>query len=160
MVAHHPVIWLGACRLLTALALSALLLQGCGYSDSRRRAEQLADKYFLAMQAGDVNGALGAYAPAFFEHTQRETWSSELRSIQSQLGPVQSYQLASWNVSSRVGTGAGSYVLLVYAVTYKRGHREERLLMFSPPDGEFAIIRHDLQLPDFPTMESSAASST
>lgn len=147
-------------RLLPALAVCAQLLYGCGFSDDRGRAEQHADEYFLAMRAGDVNGALSTYAPAFFQQTRRDTWSSQLRSIQSRFGPVESYERLSWNVSSRVGTGAGTYVTLVYAVTYQRGRGVERLLLFSPPDGRFGIIGHDLQFPDDPPLEAADAAST
>lgn len=148
------------CTLLVALILSTLTVQGCGFSDSRERAERHADKYFLAMRAGDVSGALSAYAPAFFAQTPRETWSSQLRTVQSRLGPVASYELVSWNVNSHVGTGAGTYVTLVYAVSYRDGRSKEQLVLFSPPDGDFAILGHHLQLPDFPPLEPTDAAST
>ena len=60
-------------------------------------------------------------------------------------GGVRSYRLTSWRYSQRVGTNAGSYVALRYAVSYQRREAVEVFTVFSTEREPFRIVGHALE---------------
>jgi len=143
---------------ITLIVLSALQ-SGCGFTDSRDKAQVRAEEYFATLQAGHIDGALDLYGPAFFEVTARDKWDSQLRNLQSRAGKVQHYELLGWNVNTRAGTNAGTTVTLNYDVTYEHGRTQEQLVLNAKPKGDYAIVGHQFLYVHAPLLPQNATTT-
>jgi hypothetical protein len=126
-------------------ALIVVLVQGCGASEARDRAQEAVDAYFRSIAAGSIDTALDAYAPEFYRVMPRDRWRAELVELTARTGPVQSYELASWNVTNRVGTNAGTYATLIYSVVYQRATVQETFVVQAPMDDMPLIVGHSIE---------------
>jgi hypothetical protein len=118
------------------------LCAGCGFTEDRKEAEQLAEQYFAKAMADDIDGVLGLYSPRFFAATSRDHWRQFLDEQRSRCGTPQSHRLVSWNVFSSFGSNAGVRTTLVYDVNYSSCRFAETLTIFKPSGGEIQIQGH------------------
>lgn len=115
---------------------------GCGFTEDRQEAEQLAEQYFAKAKAEDLDGMLSLYSPRFFEATSRDQWRQFLEEQRSRCGTPQSHTLINWNVFSSFGSNAGVRTTLVYDVKYSNCRVAEKLTIFKPSGGEIQIQGH------------------
>lgn len=142
-------------------ALIVVLLQGCGAPEARDRAQEAVDAYFRDIAAGSVDAALDAYAPEFYRAMPRDQWRAELVKLTARTGPVQSYELAGWNVTNRVGTNAGTHATLVYSVVYQRATVQETFVVEAPKDARPLIVGHSIEFPGgWPVADPHASAET
>jgi hypothetical protein len=132
--------------LILSLALAMAAASACGSYASRNDAEAFAERYFAALQGGDVSGALALYSPKFFEGTPRGEWLATLQGVRERCGMPTSHSLENWVVTNRIGTDSGSSATLVYDVKYASCRLSETLVVFKPEGGEDKILRHILKL--------------
>jgi hypothetical protein len=117
---------------------------GCSFSDNRKEAEQLAEKYFSAMQAGEIEGVLPLYSARFYAATSRADWLAFLQNQRARCGPPKTHSLVTWNVLNMFGTNAGSTTTLVYDVQYSSCRVSEKMTIFKPSGGKIQIQGHFL----------------
>lgn len=117
----------------------------CGFSEGKKEAEALAERYFLRVQNGDIEGALLLYSPRFYQVTSRVDWRKFLEAQRDRCGTPKTHKLVSWNVFSSIGTNAGVRTILVYDVQYTRCQMSEKITTFKPDDGETQIQGHFLR---------------
>jgi hypothetical protein len=115
---------------------------GCGFTEGRKEAEQLAEQYFVKARADDLDGMMSLYSPRFFAVTSRDHWREILEEQRSRCGTPQSHALISWKVLSSVGSNAGVRTTLVYDVKYSSCQVAETLIIFKPSGGENQIQGH------------------
>jgi hypothetical protein len=124
------------------VALSAAL--GCSFSQDKKQAQQLAERYFATLQAGDVEGVLSLYSARFYEVTSRAKWRAFLENQRLRCGAPKSHSLVTWNVFSAFGTNAGTTTTLVYDVQYSSCRVSEKMTLFKPSGGNVQIQGHFL----------------
>jgi hypothetical protein len=117
---------------------------GCGFTEDRREAEQLAEQYFAKAKAEDLDGVLALYSPRFFAATSRDRWRQVLEEQRSRCGTPQSHTLINWHVFSSFGSNAGVRTTLVYEVNYSSCRVAETLTIFKPSGSEIQIEGHFL----------------
>jgi hypothetical protein len=117
---------------------------GCSFSEDRKEAEQLAERYFTKMQGGDIEGALSLYSARFYEVTSRAEWLAFLENQRARCGKPETHPLVSWNVVSSFGTNAGTTATLVYEVRYTNCRVSEKMIIFKPSGGKIQIQGHFL----------------
>lgn len=128
----------------SVLALAALA-GGCGLSRDRAEAQRVADAYFEAVRAGDLERATRLFSPDFFRQTPRERWLTGMGNLRGKLADLQGHELVNRNIRKRVGTGGGTYCQLQYQVTYSRHPAQETLLLVRPTGGQsFRITGHHI----------------
>lgn len=126
------------------IAAAASAAIGCGFSEERKQAEELAEQYFAKMQAGDVEGVLSLYSTRFFEVTSRADWLVFLEEQRARCGTPKTHSLINWNVLSTFGTNAGTRTTLVYDVQYSSCRVSEKMTIFKPSGGKIQIQVHFL----------------
>jgi hypothetical protein len=124
------------------VALSAAI--GCGFSEDRRQAEQLAEQYFARIRGGDIAGVLSLYSARFFEVTPRASWLAFLEKQKTECGIPNRHSLLTWNVVNAFGTNAGTTTTLVYDVQYSNCRVSEKVIVFKPSGGQMQIQGHYL----------------
>lgn len=133
---------------------------GCSFSENRKEAEQLADRYFSMMQGSDVEAVLALYSPRFYAVTPRADWLSFLKNQRARCGVPKSHSLVTWNVFSSMGADAGVRATLVYDVHYSNCQVSEKITTFKSSDGKIQILGHflapKLDVPD----DKTAAQAT
>ena len=117
---------------------------GCSFSDNRKEAEQLAEKYFSTMQGEDLEGVLRLYSARFYLVTPRADWLAFLQNQRSRCGTPKSHTLVTWNVLNSFGTNAGTTTTLVYDVQYASCRVSEKMTIFKPSGGKIQIQGHFL----------------
>jgi hypothetical protein len=117
---------------------------GCSFSQDRKEAERLAERYFTKMQGGDIEGALALYSARFYEVTSRAQWLAFLENQRARCGKPETHSLVSWNVVSSFGTNAGTTTTLVYEVQYTDCRVSEKMTVFKPSGGKIQIQGHFL----------------
>jgi hypothetical protein len=117
---------------------------GCSFSDSRKEAEQLAEKYFSTMQGEDIEGVLPLYSARFYVVTSRAEWLAFLQNQRARCGTPKSHSLVTWNVLNSFGTNAGTTTTLVYDVQYANCRVSEKMTIFKPAGGKIQIQGHFL----------------
>jgi hypothetical protein len=115
---------------------------GCSFSDNRKEAEQLAEKYFSTMQGEDLEGVLRLYSARFYLVTPRADWLAFLQNQRSRCGTPKSHTLVTWNVLNSFGTNAGTTTTLVYDVQYASCRVSEKMTIFKPSGGKIQIQGH------------------
>jgi hypothetical protein len=150
-----------AIRAAAAVIILAMLslAAACGFAEGKKEAEQLADQYFLKMQAGDVEGALTFYSPRFYKATSRTEWLAFLQDQRTRCGAPKSHSLTTWNVFSSIGSSAGTRTTLVYDVQYTSCRMSEKITVFKPDDGKTQIDGHFLK-PEAGKQEGKGDSET
>jgi hypothetical protein len=121
---------------------SFVLCAGCGFSEDRKEAEQLAEQYFAKAKAEDLDGVLALYSPRFFAATSRDHWRQFLGEQRLHCGTPQSHELIKWTVFSSFGSNAGVRTTLIYDVKYSSCRFAETLTLFKPSGGEIQIQGH------------------
>jgi hypothetical protein len=124
------------------LTVSFALCAGCGFSEDRKEAEQLAEQYFAKAMAEDLDGILSLYSPRFFAVTSRDHWRQFLEEQRLRCGTPQSHELINWTVFSSFGSNAGVRTTLVYDVHYSSCRFAETLTIFKPSGGVIQIQGH------------------
>ena len=124
------------------MALCAAI--GCSFSDNRKEAEQLAEKYFSTMQGEDLEGVLRLYSARFYLVTPRADWLAFLQNQRSRCGTPKSHTLVTWNVLNSFGTNSGTTTTLVYDVQYASCRVSEKMTIFKPSGGKIQIQGHFL----------------
>jgi hypothetical protein len=117
---------------------------GCSFSDNRKEAEQLAEKYFSTMQGEDIEGVLPLYSARFYAATSRTDWLAFLQSQRARCGTPKTHSLVTWNVLNMFGTNAGTTTTLVYDVQYSSCRVSEKMTIFKPSGGKIQIQGHFL----------------
>jgi len=134
----------GAPAFTLAVTLAALLT-GCGFTEEKNRATALLERYFTAASTSDAAGLLAFYSEEFFAATSRGEFTRLLENIGARCGQRRTHRLANWNVTTRVGSHAGSTTVLTYDVEYARCQVTETITVFRPPDAEPKILGHHFQ---------------
>ena len=125
------------------VALSAAL--GCSFSQDKKEAQQLAERYFATIQAGDVEGVLSLYSARFYEVTSRAQWRVFLENQRLRCGVApKRHSLVTWHVFNAFGTNAGTTTTLVYDVQYSSCRVSEKMTLFKPSGGNVQIQGHFL----------------
>ncbi len=129
-----------------ALVMAAVVVSGCGVSEEKRQAEEVASGCFECVKQKDFEGAAAYYSPKFYQATSREKWVEMLGNINGKLGDLREYKLVGWNFKKFAGVvGSGSYWQLQYQTTYTKHPAQETLVIFRPfGGGEFKIISHNI----------------
>ena len=117
---------------------------GCSFSDNRKEAEQLAEKYFSTIQGEDLEGVLRLYSARFYLVTPRADWLAFLQNQRSRCGTPKSHTLVTWNVLNSFGTNSGTTTTLVYDVQYASCRVSEKMTIFKPSGGKIQIQGHFL----------------
>ena len=117
---------------------------GCGFSEDKREAEQLAERYFATMRGGDVEAVLALYSAGFYKATSRADWLAILESQRARCGTPKTHALVSWNVFSSFGANSGVRTTLVYDVRYSSCRMSEKMIIFKPSGGNIQIQGHSL----------------
>lgn len=121
------------------------LVAGCGFTEGKEEAEQLAGRLFDSVRSHDFDTAMTYYSEAFFNQTSQDEWTTVLNSLNQKLGDLQSYELNGWNVKKQVHTsGSGTFVSLQYHVTYARYPATEVLVLFKPVGGDYKVLSHNI----------------
>jgi len=104
-----------------ALALVALLLAGCGAEERQARARIVAEGYFQAVKAKDLDGAIAVFAKRYLETRSPEGLKQDLQIITARLGELRSYRLTAtrWRTDF-IPPDSGTHVTLEYEVQYAR----------------------------------------
>jgi hypothetical protein len=126
--------------ILVAVTVSATA--ACGLTEGRQEAEAVADRYFAAIGAGDITGALSLYSERFYKVTPREKWLEWLNDVRARCGAPKSHSQTNWKVMSSVGSNGGTRVTLVYDVRYASCSVSETMMIFKPRGGEMQIEGH------------------
>jgi hypothetical protein len=117
---------------------------GCSFSDNRKEAEQLAEKYFSTMQGENIEGVLPLYSTRFYAATSRADWLAFLQNQRDRCGTPKTHSLVTWNVLNMFGTNAGTTTTLVYDVQYSSCRVSEKMTIFKPSGGKIQIQGHFL----------------
>jgi hypothetical protein len=134
-------------------------MASCGLSKGRQEAESVAERYFTAMDAGDIPGALSLYSARFYQVTSRAEWLQWLSDLRARCGPPRSHSLSSWKVMSTIGTNGGMRATLVYDVQYSSCRMSESFTIFKPTGGKTQVDAH-LQKTDSPNPEGKDRTAT
>jgi hypothetical protein len=126
------------------LALLLLQLTACGFSGERQAAERVAQRYFTAFAAHDVEAALALYSPVFFQKTPQDQWRRTLEQVWTQFGPITGHVLLQSGMSRSLGNGASTRVELVFSVQHEHGETTERLVLAATAGGALQIIEHSI----------------
>ncbi len=129
-----------------ALAIACCIcgwLTGCGFKKSLTDADKFMDGHFKAVRAKDFETVLGEYSSDFYAKTPRLKWSTMLSGVYEKLGDLQSYKVVKFNVLNRLGSRAGTCVVLIYRVTYSKSEAQEDFTLFrAENETEFKISGH------------------
>jgi len=137
-------------RWLAVVLWVALVAAGCGWKKAQVEAETAVARHFDAVAHHSSALVLDGYDATFFSVTPRDQWGKRLRTIEAKLGDFQSFKVVNWNVQSKVGTDAGTYVMLTCQVSYSKYPAEERMLMFRRSDDDaFKIVKHGINSEGF-----------
>ncbi len=128
---------------------SALLLvvglAACSPSSISPEMQAHAEKYFTAVQAGDVEAVLVLYDPDFYAATPRAEWARLLTRISEKLGKMQFHKLLGWRAHTQIGTGSGRFLELTYEVMYEKYPAQELIVVRRGlTGGAPAIIAHNI----------------
>ncbi len=127
------------------LTLLLILVFGCGFTEDKNVAENLANDLFDSISVQDFDRTMHFYSSRFFEHTSQDEWLAILHNLNMKLGDLESYELVSWNIKKQAHTsGTGTYVLLQYNVNYSKYPSVETLTLFRPIGGELKILGHNI----------------
>lgn len=147
---------------LAALGLLVLFISGlggCGLAsgvgDAQKRAEAFLDDRIANGGTGDD----AYYGEAFWKATDREKWAKLQAFIERSLGKVERYSLKTWNVQTKAMTGqlSGTFVTLVYTITYEKGTGEEVLTLHKGIGGDtFHLLGHRFNSEIFKNLMESA----
>jgi hypothetical protein len=122
-----------------------LVLAACAPSVVAPELQAHAEKYFVAIEKGDVDGALKLYDPDFYKVTSVAQWKRILERVEEKLGKMQSYKLVGWRVNSRIGSGSGVYAELSYEVKYEKYPAHEVIVVRQLSSGGGpGIISHNI----------------
>jgi hypothetical protein len=127
------------------IACAILGLGGCSFSEQRTQAEALAERYFAAVRAGDLDALPALYSGRFLAVTPRDKLVAMLQEVKDRCGVPQSHSLERWTVQSHIGGEAGSRVTLVYEARYTTCGTTETLTIFEPDGGAAKIEGHHWQ---------------
>jgi hypothetical protein len=135
--------WLGV----LLLGILPLLMSGCGMSANKQAAEATATQLYKSISEKDWDGALGLYAPEFFQKMTKEQWHDILVNLSKKLGDYKNRQLQNWNYRSYVGTDGNRQVTtLTFQVQYANGESTETLTFLGTGD-PLKISGHQINSP-------------
>lgn len=132
---------------MVASLLLALLLAACGVQERQAEARGVAEGFFRAMQANDVDRASAFFAPGYLETRSTEGLKQDLQIITARLGDLRSYRLATARSRTDfIPPESGTYVTLEYEVRYARYPAWERFTIHKPfGRGEYKILNHTIE---------------
>ena len=134
----------GALHRVAAVMLIASL-GGCGgFGEQKTAAAAYADRYFSTLADGTVEDVLPLYGAAFYAVTPRADWAGTLQEIRTRCGAPTKHTLASWRVTTRLGTRAGTTAQLQYTVEYRGCRMILQMTIDTPDGGQPAIVGHQL----------------
>jgi alkanesulfonate monooxygenase SsuD/methylene tetrahydromethanopterin reductase-like flavin-dependent oxidoreductase (luciferase family) len=133
--------------------LLALLMAGCGFSDSREAAAEVISRYFEAIGKRDYEEALTVFAETFFRDTAREARKAELEAHLRLFGDLESYKTVRWNVKKNVGANGGTFVQVTCKTRYSRQPAMEQFILKEAALG-FRIIAHHIEAMNMPRGET------
>jgi hypothetical protein len=130
---------MGLRRILFTMILCMACLFGCeSKKDIYPEAKALADKYFIAALAGNIQNAMTYYDERFFEERSPEEWAEMVSGTWEKIGLPFEYNLDFAEMTVAV---SGTEVVLTYAVGYLGGREFdenpgiETLVFFKPTTG-------------------------
>ena len=129
-----------------ALVLVALVWAGCGTEDRQGRARTVAEGYFQAVKANDLDQAVAFFAPRYLETRSPAGLKQDFRIITARLGELRSYRLTAARAwSDFVPPDSGTHVLLEYEVEYARHPARETFTIHKPfGRREYKILNHTI----------------
>jgi hypothetical protein len=104
--------------------VSASLLIGCSFGESKKAAEAAADQLFIELAKGPSEKYYDLYSEEFYSSTSREDWKRMREKVNEKLGNYNGHKLVSWNVKS---FNLKTTTVLVYTVTYAKYEATETL---------------------------------
>jgi len=116
-----------------ASALIALLLPACGTENRQAQAQAVAEGYFRAVKAKDLDRAVAFFAPRYLETRGPEGLKQDIRIITARLGDLRAYRLttARWRTDF-IPPESGTHVTLDYDVQYARHPARETFTIRIP----------------------------
>jgi hypothetical protein len=137
-----------SCQFITLLfGTVPLLMSGCGMSANQQAAETTATQLYKSISEKDWDGAIGLYAPEFFQKMPKEQWRDVLANVSKKLGDYKDRQLQNWNYRSYVGTGGNQQTTtLTFQVQYLNGEATETLT-FLGNEVPLKIAGHQINSP-------------
>ncbi|MBC8046117.1 MAG: hypothetical protein H7Y00_04930 [Fimbriimonadaceae bacterium] len=125
--------------------ITLIILASCGANKRNESAEQSANAFYTALQAGNVDEALNSCSKDAFSTETREQWNQAVSNNLGLLGKLKSFDKKSgWNIST--STETGTQVIVKYDVVYEYGKSEDSLTMIKDDDGVMRILNYHWNL--------------
>lgn len=126
-------------RTLCLLLSLSLLLAACGESAQTDQQEiAMFDKYFQALQAGDIDAAV-----ALYPQDSRDHWRHFLQELEKQRGKIKSYKIESIEPHT---VFSGKYYLAIVDVVGARKETTEMVTVQRKlSDKQIHVVVHSLQ---------------
>src|SRR5262249_7001642 len=114
-------------------------------SDSKARAERVAEQYFEALRADHLDDALALLGAGFYRVTPRDKIISILRDLHSKCGAEKSHSLTAWRATAGFGSSSSNAVL-EYDLAYGSCTTHETLTVQEDADGSWKILALNVAL--------------
>ncbi|MCK5126424.1 MAG: hypothetical protein KAR42_09225 [candidate division Zixibacteria bacterium] len=127
-------------------ALTIVMAAGCGFTNDRNEAAQIAAAFYESVKADDINGIIVHISPEFFKETSESKVRLIFPAIKDTLGTLESYELSGWHVNKQLGNNplSGIFVTLQYKVLYSDTLSYETLIMYrANSEDHFKIISYN-----------------
>jgi hypothetical protein len=112
---------------------------------AKEDAELAVARHFDAIANHSMQGVLAGYDEKFYSVVPRDEWARRLAIVATKLGDYKGFTVAGWNVNTKMGTDAGTYVSLTCKVTYSKHVASEAMVLFrASEDDEFKIVKHGI----------------
>lgn len=105
--------------------------------------DAIAERYFESIREHDFNAVRPLYDERFFAESSWLEWVTILRTINTRLGDLRSYEREGWRITNYVGTdGPAKLVIVSYNTTYSLHDATETITFVFAEDEEPRILGH------------------
>ena len=137
--------------LLSLCLFAAILLSGCGFTESKNAAEKIAAEF---MDDRIANGGLGEasfYSPEFWKSASKGEYQNLVNIVSKANGDLTSYSTKTWHINHKRQTNklSGAFVTMVFNTAYKTGSGTETIILHRKKKSDkFTILAHNVNTPE------------
>jgi len=125
---------------------SLLFLVGCAVEQDKEEARLIAARVHAELRTGDFGSIYSESAPRFKTVGNELQFVERMKAFQEQFGQLNSASEVSYQ--ARLDSTVGRTTVLVFELTYDRGHARESLVFVRSPEGRMQLWKLDLQPAD------------
>lgn len=118
-------------------------LTSCLHRNSIYKAKIITDELLLDIKNYNYLNISKYYTDSFYNNITNEQWKNELKKINSELGPIMSYELIADEIENRIEYRV--LIILVYKVKHTLHFSEHKFTLILENDN-YKIIGHNIKL--------------